>query len=313
MKSKRNPFLLVLAAVIWGAAFVAQSKGGDAVGAFSFNCLRSFLGSAVLLPVILVLDKFKLTKGKPETKADRKNLWIGGVCCGTFLAIATNLQQVGINLGTPVGKAGFLTACYIILVPIVGLFLKKKCSVNVWIAVAITVVGLYLLCMSGKLSFQLSDGLIFLCALVFSFHILTVDHFSPIVDGVRMSCIQFFVCGVISFVPMLFLEVAPVGISAWAVPLANIDAWVSILYAGVCSSGIAYTLQIVGQQGVNPTVASLLLSLESVFAVLSGAVILRERMSARELVGCLLIFIAITLAQVPVSKFVKKKENKEKV
>ncbi len=300
MKTKRNSFLLVLTALIWGIAFVAQSKGGDAVGAFSFNCIRSFLGAFALLPVIAILDKLKLSKGSPQTPSDKKNLIVGGACCGLFLAVATNLQQLGINSGTPVGKAGFLTACYIILVPILGLFLKKKCGFNIWIGVALTVVGLYLLCMNGSLKFQTSDILILLCALVFAMHILVIDHFSPLVDGVRMSCIQFFICGIISFVPMLFVDVLPAGASQWIVPLSTFDAWIPILYAGICSSGIGYTLQIVGQQGVNPTVASLLLSLESVFAVISGALILKEKLSARELTGCLLIFIAITLAQIPI-------------
>lgn len=300
MKTKRNSFLLVLTALIWGVAFVAQSKGGDAVGAFSFNCIRSFLGAFALLPVIVILDKLKFTKGSPKTPKEKKNLIVGGVCCGLFLSVATNLQQLGINSGTPVGKAGFLTACYIVLVPILGLFLKKKCSFNIWISVALTVVGLYLLCMNGSLKFQTSDILILLCALVFAMHILVIDHFSPLVDGVRMSCIQFFVCGIVSLVPMLFVEVIPVGVSDWALPLNSFDAWIPILYAGICSSGIAYTLQIVGQQDVNPTVASLLLSLESVFAVISGALILKEKLAPRELIGCLLIFIAITLTQIPI-------------
>lgn len=303
MKTKRNSFLLVLTAFIWGVAFVAQSKGGDAVGSFSFNCIRSFLGFLVLLPTIALLDKLKLTKGNPKTKKDRKNLIIGGICCGTFLAIASNLQQLGINTGTPAGKAGFLTACYIILVPILGIFLKKKCHWNIWLGVGITVVGLYLLCMNGKLSFQKSDVFVLACALVFAMHILVIDHFSPLVDGVRMSCIQFLVCSILTAIPMVFLEIKGAGgISAWSQPLMTFDAWIPILYAGVCSSGIAYTLQIVGQKDVNPTIASMLMSLESVFAVLAGAVLLSERLSVREILGCVLIFAAIILAQIPVKK-----------
>lgn len=300
MKTKRNSFLLVLTALIWGVAFVAQSKGGDAVGAFSFNCLRSFLGALVLVPAIKVLDKFNLTKGKTVDPKQRKNLIVGGICCGTFLAIATNLQQLGITNGTSAGKAGFLTACYIIMVPILSIFLKKKCSWNIWVGVALTVGGLYLLCMTESLSFQMSDILVLLCALVFAMHILVIDHFSPLVDGVRMSCIQFFVCGVISFVPMMIFEVAPIGIAQWVAPLGNLDAWTPILYAGICSSGIAYTLQIIGQKDVNPTIASLLMSLESVFAVIAGAILLKERLSPRELIGCVLIFVAVVLAQIPV-------------
>lgn len=306
MKTKRNSFLLVLTALIWGIAFVAQSKGGDAVGPFSFNCMRSFLGAIVLIPAIFILDKLKLTKGKPTTKDDKKNLIIGGICCGTFLGIATNLQQLGITSGTSAGKAGFLTACYIILVPILGLFLKKKCGWNIWIGVGLTVVGLYLLCMNGSLKFQTSDILVLACALVFAMHILVIDHFSPLVDGVRMSCIQFLVCGLISFVPMMITELGPIGFTEWVAPLSTLDAWTPILYAGICSSGIAYTLQIIGQQDVNPTIASLLMSLESVFAVIAGALLLHEKLSPKELIGCLLIFVAITLAQIPVKSKSKK-------
>lgn len=309
MKTKRNSLLLVLTALIWGVAFVAQSKGGDAVGPFSFNCIRFFLGAIVLLPVIVLLDKLKLTKGKPKTKQDRKNLIIGGVSCGTFLAIASNLQQLGITSGTSAGKAGFLTACYIIMVPILGLFLKKKCYWNIWLGVAITVVGLYLLCVNESLKFQMSDILVLICSVVFAMHILVIDRFSPLVDGVRMSCIQFFTCGIISAIPMLICEATPANISEWIVPLATFDAWKPILYAGVCSSGIAYTLQIIGQKDVNPTIASLLMSLESVFAVLAGALLLKERLSAKEIIGCVLIFIAITLAQIPITP--KKKPSNQ--
>lgn len=303
MKSKRNAFLLVLAAFIWGLAFVAQSKGGDAVGPFSFNCIRSFLGFLVLLPTIALLDKMKLTKGAPKTKKDKKNLIIGGICCGTFLAVASNLQQLGINSGTSVGKAGFLTACYIILVPILGIFFKKKCHWNIWVGVAITVAGLYLLCMTDRISLQKSDVFVLLCALVFAMHILVIDHFSPRVDGVRMSCIQFLVCGILTSIPMIFMEIKGAGgIAQWGQPLMSLDAWTPIFYAGICSSGIAYTLQIVGQKDVNPTVASLLMSLESVFAVLAGAMLLHESLSIREISGCVLIFVAIVLAQIPVKK-----------
>lgn len=307
MKTKRNSFLLALAALFWGIAFVAQSKGGTMIGAYSFNCIRSFIGSMVLVPAMLILDKFKFTKGKPQTKADKKNLIIGGICCGIVLTVATNLQQLGLNLGTSAGKAGFITACYIILVPILSIFLKKKCGWNIWCGVVLTVAGLYLLCMNGELKFQTSDIMVLLCAVVFAVHILIIDHFSPLVDGVRLSCIQFFVCGVLSFIPMMIFEVAPVGIADWSIPLATFDTWIPILYAGLFSCGVAYTLQIIGQEDVNPTVASLIMSLESVFAVIAGALILKERLSAKEFIGCVLIFAAITLAQIPVKN--KKASN----
>lgn len=180
MKSRqiRNSLLLVLTAFIWGTAFVAQSKGGQALGPFSFNCIRSLVGSVVLLPVIRLLDKINPNNKKPKTVAERRKLWIGGLCCGMALFFASSAQQLGLYYGTPAGKAGFLTACYILLVPILGLFLKKKCGWNIWLGMVITIVGLYLLCMTaGSLSFQNSDLFVLLCAFLFAIHILVIDHF----------------------------------------------------------------------------------------------------------------------------------------
>ena len=303
-KQKRNSCLLVLTAFIWGVAFVAQSEGGDAVGPFTFNCIRCLIGSLVLIPAIAALDRMGLTSRKPVTKEEKRILLTGGISCGVILCIASNLQQIGIYLGAPAGKAGFLTACYILLVPILGLFFKKKCGWNVWTGVLITLVELYLLCMKGSFSLQLSDALLLLCALAFSMHIMTIDHFSPLVDGVRMSCIQFMTAGILSAIPMFLYDMrhSLSGIKAWAPALFTADAWIPILYAGVMSCGVAYTLQIIGQQGVNPTVASLLMSLESVFSVLAGWVLLGEKLAARELVGCVLIFCAVVLAQIPIKE-----------
>ena len=303
MKSRqvRNSILLVLTAFIWGIAFVAQSEGGNAVGPFTFNGIRSLIGSIVLLPVIALLDRMKLTSKKPVTKAEKKILLIGGLSCGVLLFLASSAQQLGICLGTPAGKAGFLTACYILLVPVLGLFLKKKCGIRVWTGIAITLVGLYLLCMSETLRLQSSDLLLLACALLFAVHILVIDYFSPRVDGVRMSCIQFLVCGILSLIPMFFSEIR-VGADMWLANLTDPGAWLAILYAGVLSCGVAYTLQIVGQNGINPTVASMLLSLESVFSVLAGWIILKQSLGAKELLGCGLIFIAIILAQLPEKK-----------
>lgn len=298
MKSKqiRNSFLLILTAFIWGIAFVAQSKGGDAVGPFSFNCVRSFIGCLVLLPVIKIMDALNVSK-RPTNLDEKKKLWKAGIACGFFLFIASNLQQLGINLGTPAGKAGFLTACYILLVPIIGMFFHKKCHWNVWVGVGITVVGLYLLCMNGSFYLQISDILVILCALVFALQILTVDHFNPFVDGVRLSCIQLFVCSMLTAIPMLLFEMNSHWLSQF-----TMEAWIPILYAGIGSCGIAYTLQIIGQEDVNPTIASLLMSLESVFSVIAAWIILHQQLSMRQLGGCALIFIAIVLAQLPVGK-----------
>lgn len=288
----RNSLLLLMTAFIWGAAFVAQSVGGEAVGCFTFNGVRSLIGALVLLPVIWLMDAKK--KEELEQKEDQKTLITGGICCGVMLCIASNFQQFGISF-TTVGKAGFITAMYILIVPILGLFMKKKPGLQVWLGVVLAVMGLYLLCMTSE-SFSLSKGdfLVLICAGFFSLHILIIDYFSPKVDGVRMSCIQFLVCGILSMVMAFIFETPEVSVI--------LSGWLPILYAGVLSCGVAYTLQIVGQKNMDPTVASLILSLESVFSVLAGWLILNQTLSLRELSGCVLMFLAIILAQLPQKK-----------
>ena len=291
----KNSLLLLLTSFIWGVAFVAQSVGGEAVGCFTFNGVRSLIGAFVLIPVIYFLDSQKRKElGEEkflEQKGDSKTLLLGGICCGVMLCIASNFQQFGISF-TTVGKAGFITAMYILIVPILGLFMKKKVGVKVWLGVVLATIGLYMLCMTSE-SFSLSKGdfLVLICAGFFSLHILIIDYFSPKVDGVRMSCIQFFVCGVISLVIAFIFESPSL--------LAIVSGWLPILYAGVLSCGVAYTLQIVGQKNMDPTVASLILSLESVFSVLAGWLILNQTMTLREFSGCGLMFLAIILAQLP--------------
>lgn len=291
-------FLLMLAALIWGSAFVAQSVGMDYLGPFSFNCVRSFMGSLVLLPVIWFMDRQKKETAEHDgqkteegtREQNKKVLLSGGLCCGVILTLSTSLQQIGIKY-TTAGKAGFITALYILIVPLLGLILGKKVGNKTWLGVALAVAGMYLLCIKEGFSISYGDFMVLLCALVFSLHILAVDYFSPRVDGIRLSCIQFFVCGCISAVPML----------VWEHPEISqiIRAWQPLAYAGVLSSGVAYTLQIVTQKHLNPTVASLLMSLESVFAVLTGWLVLNERLSLKELLGCVLVFTAIILAQLP--------------
>ncbi len=297
-KEYRNSLLLVLTALIWGIAFVAQREGGDAVGPYTFNCIRSLIGAVVLLPVIKLLGR-RAAKQDTQTAADNKQLWLGGISCGVILFVASTFQQLGMYYGTTAGKAGFLTACYILIVPLLGLFLKKKCGWNIWVSVFVAVIGLYFLCLKDGFTVQLSDGLVLLCAFVFSIHILVIDYFSPRVDGVRMSCIQFLVCGILGIFPSICIDMQHSMVQAELVlsALGTWDAWIPILYAGIFSCGVAYTLQIVGQDGVNPTVASLLLSLESVFSVLAGMVILHETMSSREIWGCVLVFAAVLFAQ----------------
>lgn len=290
----KNLFLLFVTAFIWGTAFVAQSVGMDHIGPFTFNAVRSLIGGIALLPVILLFNRRKSPAQRQAERANRKTLLLGGVCCGLALGVASCLQQVGMQY-TTVGKAGFITALYIVIVPILGLFLHKKVGAKLWVSVVVAILGLYLLCMSGSLRLAWGDFLVLLCALCFSVHIMVIDYFSPKVDGVAMSCIQFFVAAVFSAVCMLAVEGVPD-------PQAVVISWMPILYAGVLSSGVAYTLQIIGQKGVNPTMASLVLSLESVISVLAGWIILGQSMSPREILGCVLMFGAIVLAQLPERK-----------
>lgn len=310
----KSPALLFLTAVVWGVAFVAQSVGMDYVGPFTFNCIRCLIGAVVLVPCIWFLDGWKQrpdgascgresagaqdsascsrrSAGAQDGASDGSHaLLAGGICCGLALFVASNLQQIGIQY-TTVGKAGFITALYIVLVPVFGIFLKKRAGIRVWVSVALAVAGLYLLCITDRLALGKGDILVLLCAVVFAVHILVVDHFSAKADGVRMSCIQFLVCGLLSGVCMLIMERPEM-------PLI-LQAWQPILYAGVFSCGVGYTLQIVGQKGTDPTVASLILSLESVVSVLAGWLLLGQRLSVRELGGCALMFAAILLAQMP--------------
>ena len=290
----KNSLLLLLTATIWGVAFVAQSVGMDFVGGFTFNMARSLIGSAVLLPVIWFMGRNSSKKAEEaQGSSSRKDLLWGGLACGILMCLASNFQQFGIKY-TTVGKAGFITACYIVLVPILGLFLKKKCSPFIWLAVAMSVAGLYLLCITDGFSIGKGDILVLICAVLFSFHILVIDYYSPKVDGVKLSCIQFLVCGILSGIPALIFEKPEM--------CAVLTAWQPILYAGVMSCGVAYTLQIIGQKNMNPTVASLILSLESCISVLAGWVILGQKLSGRELFGCALVFAAVLLVQIPTEK-----------
>lgn len=304
MKSLKNSLMLFLTALIWGVAFVAQSVSAEYIGAFTFNGIRCFLGGLVLLPFIMFTDKKRAQTNDKTDNIDyswkNKKLLTGGILCGIILCIASNLQQIGITY-TTVGKAGFITALYVVLVPIAGIFLHKKTSVLTWISVVLSVIGLYLLCIKEDISIQKGDFYVLLCAIVFTLHIIIIDYFVNFVDGVKMSCIQFFVCSVLSFIVMLFTETPDMN---------NIfSASVSILYAGILSCGVAYTLQIVGQKGINPTVASLILCLESVISALAGWLILGQKLSTREFTGCALMFTAIILSQIPVEYIFKKKQT----
>ena len=287
LKNWKSPLLLLLTATIWGVAFVAQSVGMDYVEPFTFNGVRNLLGALVLLPVIYGMSG---KKAAAVEKKDTRTLWLGGVLCGLCLCVASSLQQIGIQY-TTAGKAGFLTAMYIIMVPVFGLFLKKKCSPFVGISIGLATVGLYLLSIKEGFNIGKGDIYVILCAVVFSIHILVIDYFAPKCNGVKLSCIQFLVCGVLCSVIALVVEEPTIsGILA---------AWLPIAYAGVMSCGVAYTLQIIGQKGMNPTVASLILSLESVISVLAGWLLLNQTLSVKEIIGCVIMFAAIILAQLP--------------
>lgn len=298
MKNKElgSGALLFLAAFIWGVAFVAQSVGMDYVGPFTFNGCRFLLGGLVLTPLALVRKK-KYENGEyfqsltaEEQKRYRKTTLIGGLCCGIAICIASSFQQAGM-LYTSVGKAGFITALYIVLVPIAGIFMKKKAAPIVWVGAVLAAVGFYFLCITESFSINYGDVLLFFCAVCFTFHILIIDYFAPKADGVALSCIQFWFSGVVCMSIAVLREKPEIS--------SVIAAALPILYAGVMSCGVAYTLQIIGQKNMKPAVASLILSLESVISVLAGWVILHEVLTGRQLLGCTLVFGAVILAQLP--------------
>lgn len=301
-KSLAASFLLMIAAFIWGTAFVAQSKGLEQMGNFTFLCLRSCLAVVFLTPVsFFIFKKNRKQIGEGEHGENKKfiskRLVVGGLLCGAAVCAASATQQYGIML-SGVGKSGFLTTLYILMVPILGLLFKRKVKPVLWLCIVIATCGMYFLCVTEAGSINIGDLFLIACAFLFSVQIMIVDHYVQTVDGVRLSLVQFFVVAVISAVCMfLFEEVDPVAIG---------NAWFSIFYAGVLSSGIAFTLQIVAQKNLNPTVASLIMSLESVFAALAGAVF-GERLSSNEILGCVLVFVAIILAQLPVENLFKKK------
>ena len=279
----RGSLLLLLTSMIWGAAFVAQSAGMDYIGPFTFNGLRMLMGAAVLLPFLL-----KRRTGAHTNASERKMLLRGGILCGVALFVGSTLQQIGI-VDTTAGKAGFITAMYVVLVPVMGVFVGHKQPWLVWLGVALSAVGMYFLCVHESLSLNRGDLMVLAGAVGFSFHILLIDRYSAHVDGVKLSCLQFFVAGVLGLVFMFLLETPQIS--------QIFAAWLPLLYAGVFSCGVAYTLQILGQRDTDPTIASMILCLEAVFSVVFSWFLLGERLSSREIFGCVLIFAAILLAQ----------------
>lgn len=281
--------LLLLGAMIWGAAFVAQSVGMDYLEPFTFQASRCFLGSLVLPPVIAVMDRRGVSRRPVTAEAKKQQLYFG-LACGVIIFAACSLQQWGLLYTTP-GKSGFLTSLYIILVPMAGLLFGRRVKPWVWGSVVLAVLGLYLLCGSTDFSLGAGELLTLGSAVAFCFHILVIDRASSQVDGVRLSATQFFICGCLSLV-CAFLWETP----RWENILA---CWIPIGYAGIFSSGIGYTFQIIGQAHTEPTVASLLMSLESVFSVIFGWIILRQSLTPTELLGCALVFAGVLISQIP--------------
>lgn len=289
--SLRSSAYAVLTAFIWGTAFVAQSVGAEHVPPLAFNAARSVIAFVFLLVLCAVMRFGRRRKGQAASiTRSRKDLLLGGFWCGLTLGLASFLQQKGLDTTSP-GKAGFITALYIVLVPIFGIFLKKRVPKAVWVSVLLAVTGLYCLCITESFTIAPGDLCVMLCAFVFTAQILLVDHFVTMVDGVELSCCQFFFVTAFSLIGSLLFEHP-----TWAGLTMAAGA---ILYAGLLSSGVGYTLQILAQKGSNPTVISLLLSLESVFATISGAAILGDRLSGREYFGCALMLAAVVLAQLP--------------
>lgn len=297
----RNSLLLLLCSFIWGTAFVAQSAGAG-MGAYSFLAGRSWLAVVVLLPTVSAFDAIHRKQGAAYgwPKGEQgKTLRKASLICGTLLFAASAAQQIGITLNpNSTAKSAFLTAMYVVLVPVFGLALGRKNSPQLWVSMVISVAGLYLLCMkNGFGGIEASDLVLLLCAVLFSFQILSIDHFAPQVDGVRLSLLQFFVVAVESSIAALLLETPSIAQFG--------ENLLPIAYCGIFSSGVAYTLQIIGQKDLHPAIASLIMCMESVFSALGGWMILHQSLSARESMGCALIFVAVVLAQLPVEDWLR--------
>lgn len=289
MKKIRGEILLSITALIWGTAFVAQIVGMEHIGPFTFTASRTLIGAASLIPVILFMDRKRARDNtRDEFQGSKKDLIKGGLACGLAMFCGLAFQQVGLQY-TTAGKAGFITALYIVFVPILGLFLHKRIEKSVWLGVILGLVGLYLLSVTEDLSIGRGDLLVLSGTIFWALHIIIIDHFADKVDAVKMSCIQFLVVGLISLTIAIVAEDISIN--------AIIQSAFPVLYSGIIVVGIAFTLQIFGQRGTNPATAAIIMSMESVFAALSGIIILGETMNLREITGCILLFAAVIVAQ----------------
>ncbi|MDI6414376.1 DMT family transporter [Solobacterium moorei] len=287
--SKSN-LLLILASIIWGCAFVAQNVGMNYIGPWTFSTIRFLIAGFSLLAIISILDKKRTHVIRPKTKEEKMKLLLGSVLCGLALSIGSIVQQIAM-LTVPVAKAGFLTTLYVLFVPMITLLFGKKIPLKVWIGIAMALFGLYLLSMAGNLAIGIGEILLILAAFLFAIHIIIIGYFSTRVDPVRLSCGQLLIGGFATVIPMIVIEKPTIG--------SILAAYIPLLYTGIFSSCVAYTLQIFAQKEANPTIAGMLLSLESVFAALAGYLILHQVLNTRELIGCVVIFIAIVIAQLP--------------
>ena len=292
----KGPLLLLITAFFWGTTFVAQSLGSDYVGAFTYNACR-FIITGIILLVISLIRKKKIKEYVPSNKSTTWILVIS-ILVGVALFLGSTFQQLGINITKSPSKSGFITSLYMIIVPLSGYFIKKKPKSIIWLYLVIAIIGSYLISFNGKLEFEIGDILTFICAFMFAFQIVLIDIVNPHIDSVKLSAIEFLVAGFLSIIFMLFTE---------TVCLNDIfKAFPAILYAAIFSGCIAYTFQIIGQKYTDPTLATMIMSLESVFALLSGVIILKEELTLRLVIGCALIFIAVVCAQIDFKKIFKK-------
>lgn len=296
LKKIVSSLLLILISAAWGGSFVAQTKGGNIVGPFSFGFLRFFVAGVAILPFVNLIDKSNALADK-NIKRNKKDLILGGLLCGLFLAGTSAFQQLGLAMGTSSGKAGFLTSCNVIFVALIGLFFKEKVRANVWLGVGITVFGLYFLCINGDFNVMLSDVLVLICSVMNAARIIAVDRYMNKADTAKLACVQFFSASAILAVLAVIFEMD--SLLLWWHTVNQSTVWLSILYAGVIAGTFAFTVQIVAQKNVNATVSSILMSTESVFSVIAGCLIMHEVLSFREIIGCVAIFIAIIVAQLP--------------
>ena len=289
----RQYFILLLTATIWGTGFIGQKLGMDHISPFAFTFLRTFIGGLFLIPVILVLKNMKY-KNKPMLRPSKPRKFIvGSIACGICLITAESFQQFGL-VYTDVNKASFVTALYIIFVPFIGLALGSKIQPKIIVALLVSVVGLYLLCMKGSFILQTGDFLVLIGAMCFAFHIMVISHYVNYVDGVLLSCGQFFVASFLGLIMMLITGVPSYEAFVLAAP--------AFIYTGIMSNGIAYTLQVIGQRGINSSIASLIMSLESVMGAIFAVLLLDESMSTKEVIGAILMFVAVIIAQLPSKK-----------